>query len=264
MKKIDIKELKEIQIGILDVVDEFCKKNDIKYFLCAGTLIGAIRHKGYIPWDDDIDIGMLRDDYDKFLKLFNSHNDRFKAYSIENNDHFLFPFCKVMDTSTILNEPNNADNSLSVNIDVFAFDNAPDDYSKVKKLYWVRDFYRKCHMLRTRYTYRKSFIQKIIITFLSIFLLPFPKNFFIKKIAKLSKKYQNEKCEYVTCFLGYDKLYLKRNCFTDYINVDFENKKYKAPKKYDEVLRAHYGNYLELPPEEQRVSHHTFHAYYKD
>ncbi|WP_081481408.1 LicD family protein [Treponema sp. JC4] len=79
MKQIsDINQLKQIQLSILDFVNFFCKENNIRYSLCGGSLIGAIRHKGYIPWDDDIDIMMPRPDYDKFIELFNSKNSRFK------------------------------------------------------------------------------------------------------------------------------------------------------------------------------------------
>ena len=77
MRKVELEELRKIQISILDVVADFCEKHKINYWIDSGTLLGAIRHKGYIPWDDDIDIGMLREDYDKFKKLFNQYNDRY-------------------------------------------------------------------------------------------------------------------------------------------------------------------------------------------
>ena len=80
MKQITLEELKRIQLSILDRVAEFCEKNAINYWLDCGTLLGAVRHKGYIPWDDDIDIGMLRPDYDRFLKTFNEKNDVYKVY----------------------------------------------------------------------------------------------------------------------------------------------------------------------------------------
>ena len=91
VKKIELDELKKRQLNILDVVTHFCEKNDINYFLDCGTLLGAVRHKGYIPWDDDIDIGMMRDNYDKFLKLFNEKNTRYKALTCEIDDNFLYP-----------------------------------------------------------------------------------------------------------------------------------------------------------------------------
>ena len=121
LRRIEQDELKKIQIEILNVVSTFCEKNDIRYWIDCGTLLGAIRHKGYIPWDDDIDIGMLRPDYDRFMQLFNQENERYKFYSIENNTKFLCPHGKVLDTSTILYEPNKKGNKLSVNIDHRSF-----------------------------------------------------------------------------------------------------------------------------------------------
>ena len=105
MHELSLDELRKIQIEILDVVSKFCDDHEINYWLDGGTLIGAVRHKGYIPWDDDIDLGMLRPDYDKFMRLFNEHNTRYKFHCIENDPKFYVPFGKVLDTETILYEP---------------------------------------------------------------------------------------------------------------------------------------------------------------
>lgn len=104
LEEIKIEELKRIQLEILDNVANFCEKNKINYWLDCGTLLGAIRHKGYIPWDDDIDIGMLREDYERFMKLYNKENEQYKFYCIENNKKFDYPHGKVIDTNTILYE----------------------------------------------------------------------------------------------------------------------------------------------------------------
>ncbi len=142
-RRIDAVQLKKYQIDILKTVHRFCIDNKISYWLDSGTLLGAIRHKGYIPWDDDIDIAMLRPDYDKFMRLFNEKNERYKFYTIENNSQFLYPIGKVLDTSTVLYEPNKQGNKLSINIDIFVYDNAPDNDKLVEKMYKKRDLYRR-------------------------------------------------------------------------------------------------------------------------
>ena len=104
MRKLTSQELRQNQIEILDAVTDFCDKNDIKYWLNGGTLIGAVRHNGFIPWDDDIDLGMLRDDYDKFTKLFNASNTRYKFRCLELDPKWHLVFGKVYDVQTVLYE----------------------------------------------------------------------------------------------------------------------------------------------------------------
>ena len=106
-KQIPADVIKEIELSILDYIDDVCKTNHIKYYLAYGTLLGAIRHKGFIPWDDDIDIYLLRDDYMKFVKIVNEQrNDRYEILSIYNDDSYNYEFAKVIDKRTALNASN--------------------------------------------------------------------------------------------------------------------------------------------------------------
>lgn len=262
MEKIQTEELKEIQIQILNVVDEFCKKNEIKYFLNYGTLLGAIRHKGYIPWDDDIDLGMLREDYDKFMKDFNAFSDRYKAYSVENNPETLYPFIKVFDTETVLYEPDEKGVKTCVNIDVFVYDDAPDNEKLLQKAYKKRDRLFTLNNTRTRlYFSPDSAIKRIIKKIIYPFLLVFPKNYFTKKIVKNAKRFNNLNSQKIANLMGREKVCVDKQLFDDYIQVKFEGKTYPAPKNYDLWLKAFYGNYMELPPENKRIGHHNFIAY---
>lgn len=247
---------------ILDKVSEFCEQNNIKYWIDCGTLLGAIRHKGYIPWDDDIDVGMLRPDFDRFMELFNEENDRYKFYSIENNDKFYFAYGKVLDTKTVLYEPDKSGTKLAINIDIFVYDNAPDDVKKINFMYNKRDFLRLLHNLRTkRIAYRKNFIMKIVSKVANLILHMFPENFFIRKLSQNSEKYCNVQTKRVGNFMGYARMSCDKDVFDDFIYAEFENKKYKIPIGYDKWLRAFYGEYMELPPVEKRTSHHKFEAY---
>ena len=122
MNKLDTDTVKEIQMDILSSVDTFCKENNIRYFISGGTLIGAVRHKGYIPWDDDIDIMMLRKDYNKFVHDFGTKG-KYCVLAPELNMHFPFPFAKVEDTSTVLIENMATPWEMGINIDVFPWEN---------------------------------------------------------------------------------------------------------------------------------------------
>lgn len=262
MREILLDELKKTQIEILDVVDTFCRENNINYWLDSGTLLGAIRHGGYIPWDDDIDIGMLRKDYDFFLKKFNEKNERYKVYSIENNKNFPYPFGKVLDTHTILYEPNEQGVKLSVNIDVFIYDNAPNDDKIINKMYKKRDFYNKIYhfLLYKTKLYNVDKLNPVKNTIKKICSKISP-CFFCRKIVKNSKKYMYKETDWVGNFLCVTKIKAPKEIFDEYVEVNFEGKNYKAPIGWDRWLTCFYQNYMELPPIDKRVSHHLFKAY---
>lgn len=100
MKKITIEEAKKIELDILSYIDDFCKKNNIEYFINYGTLIGAVRHKGFIPWDDDIDISMTRENYDKFIEYYKNDKSKYKLLALETNKHYFNNFAKIVDSTT--------------------------------------------------------------------------------------------------------------------------------------------------------------------
>ncbi len=260
-KKIETAELKEIQLNILKEVDSFCKLNNINYWIDCGTLLGAIRHKGYIPWDDDIDIGMLRPDFDRFLQLFNDYSSRYKAYSNENKKDFYYAHGKVLDLTTELYEPDETGLKLSVNIDVFVYDNAPDSDRKVKKMYKRRNTFRTLNIIRNTGISSRRFLRRIIIKIIKVLLKIFPRDFFVKKMIKNSKKYADKETKRVGNFTSYSEIVVDKSVFNNFIEVEFEGGKYPAPIGYDKWLTAFYGNYMELPPLEKRMSHHEFVAY---
>ena len=266
MREINVTELKKIQIDILDYVNDFCKKNGIKYWIDAGTLIGAVRHKGYIPWDDDIDLGMLREDYDKFCTLFNREtNERYRVHNCENDPTFRYGYSKVMDHSTVLYEPDENGVKEAVNIDVFVYDNAPDSNLILKWMYLKRNFYRALRSFQYNYT---SFGSQTKIVTTRIFrkvLTPYfkgkPENYCVQKIVENSKLYANKKTNRIGNFVGSIVICCDKALFDRTVNLEFNGKMYPAPVGYHEYLTALYGNYMELPPEEKRVSHHHFKAY---
>lgn len=265
MRRVYDSELKRIQLDILDNVAEFCEKNGIKYWLDSGTLIGAIRHKGYIPWDDDIDIGMLRPDFDKFMALFNESNDKYKSYCIDNNPEFYYAHGKVLDTDTVLYEPDKNGLKLCINIDIFVYDNTPDERI-CNKMYNIRDRYRGLHILRVfdKGTPRGGVLRKMAIRIGRVAVKMFPKNYFITKMSENSKRYSKIDTQYVGNFTAFSRMICDKSVFASFIKGEFEGKEYMIPVGYDKWLRSFYGDYMQLPPEEKRVSHHKFEAYVKD
>lgn len=265
MRRIDREELKQIQLGILDRVSKFCEEENINYWLDCGTLLGAIRHGGYIPWDDDIDIGMLRGDYERFIHEFNAKDERYKTYCIDTRSDFYYCHGKVLDTNTVLYEPDEKGQKVSVNIDVFVYDNAPDDENELKKAFARRDLYRTLSLCRTQKVgFHSGLVKKAFIQMVSVMLKAFPKNYFIRKMSENAKRYNGIQTKRVGNFTSYSRTCCDRYVFDSFIAHEFEGKMYKIPIGYDEWLRAFYGDYMQLPPVEKRVSHHSFVAYVDD
>lgn len=265
MRRIGIDELKQLQIEILNVVHEFCVENNINYFLDCGTLIGAIRHKGYIPWDDDIDVGMLRVEYEKFVRLFNTNvrNKRYKLLCVEIDDTYSYAFGKVIDTETVLYEPDKQGKKIAVNVDVFPYDNASNDNTKVKLHYKKRDFWRALNIAHSqRNDVEKGFLRALAFNTLHLLTIPFSKNYFARKMSNNAQRYNHSETGRVGNFTGYTVMICDKDVFSSYIDWEFERKKYKIPIGYDKWLKASYGDYMRIPPPEKRQSTHHFEAYY--
>lgn len=262
MREMTRTELRNAQIGILDFVHEFCTQHSIPYWLDGGTLLGAIRHKGYIPWDDDIDIGMLRPDYEKFLAAFNGYSKKYHVVNIDNAPSYHCPFSKVVDEDTYLVE---LGHDFHVNIDIFIYDNAPDDDGIVKQMYETRDHLRYLYDSRgiTNVDGDNS-IKRTLKIIRNILIKYLPNSYYIQKIIQNSRKYENQNTTRVGNFLGYSRIACDKKVFDSFIDVEFEGKSYKAPVGYDMWLRSFFNNYMELPPVEKRVTTHSFKAYVND
>lgn len=263
--KVDDDNLKKIQLEVLSSVASFCVTHDINYWLDFGTLIGAIRHKGYIPWDDDIDISMSREDYIKFTRFFNNENTRYRFMCYDIDRTWPYPFGKVLDTETVLYEPDESGYKLSINIDVFPYDEAPNSNS-AKKLCKKSGRYclfqtAKLHKGRAK----GNVFRRMAVACLKVIAKLFPRDYFIKRIDRNAKKYYNCDTEYLGYICDNTKPFVfDKKIFADFIEAEFEGKAFKIPRNYDEVLHKEFGDYMQFPPASEQVSHHKFKAYIKD
>lgn len=263
MRIIEFNELKKIQLEILKYIHKFCIRNEIRYFLVYGTLIGAVRHRGYIPWDDDIDICMPRPDYERFLKLFNKNKSKYQIKAFELNNNFPYTFGKIEDLDTVLIEKTGYSFPIGVNIDVFPIDGVDNDHKLIKK----QIFLRKLINLKTIiYSNERNLIKNIVLYVGKFLLLPVSLKFLVGKMVKKSKKYNYETADKVCILAMGTKLNkpIDKKVFEDHLLVKFEDDQFYIPIGYDVFLKSIFDDYMKLPPEEERKSHHAFKAYYKN
>ena len=267
MKKILIEERKLILIEILNVIHEFCVLHKIQYSLGYGSLLGAVRHKGFIPWDDDIDIIMLRDDYRKFELLFPQLLDgKYKFGTVSRDSEWPLPFGKVYNSQTCLIENKANTPLIGVNIDVFPMDYFPDD--KISSFIYKCIFKTLCYCLRGKlYKINQDtpLIKKIIAISIKIILVFIPgTHTLVKWIDKLSNnasKTKSDRVYYWPSIGGSSPIPL--SMFKSLIMVPFESKLYFSVSDPNGYLIAMYGpNYMTPPPEKNRISYHTNDAYW--
>lgn len=264
MRKVeDINELRTLQMQIMDSIDEFCQQNRLSYSLAGGTLIGAIRHKGYIPWDDDIDIYMPRKDYNKFLAEYNGFNPRYKIYDWHNYPNMDILFAKVGDTYTELSEQGKF-RDYGVNVDVFPLDGVSDRKIIRAIVFKIKTaIYILAHGKSQKYNINSPYKEKI--RWIMSRLWPYSKLKSFRIIESIVLRWPNAK--YVTNLISmgssnpHDSFDL--SIFNPTKEVPFENRKYRIMKGYDDYLTKRFGDYMKLPPENQRVHSHDLIAYIK-
>lgn len=258
----EVNEIQQMELGIMEYIHEVCQKIGAKYFLAYGSLIGAVRHKGFIPWDDDMDICMLREDYEKLQDyLIANPDERYEVMSYKNNLNYVYPFMKVKDNHTyLLEEDVRIDSNMGIYVDIFPVDGYEDDAdfkNKMTKLIKKRQL--SCYTFKG-ITNTKSLLNSLI-RYISVVIFYFTNtNKYVEQIDGLAKSRAVADYEQIDYLIYKDmnKPVWKREWLEQVIVGTFEGKKFMIPKHYHEILTSDYGDYMQLPPLEQRVSHHDF------
>ena len=272
MREITLDEIKQIQLDTVVKIDEFCRKNGIKYFLDGGTGIGAARHQGYIPWDDDIDIAMTRPNYEKFIHSFNGFDNNLSVYAPELDLKFYATYANVCDNRTILCEGANGHmgHEMGIKVDIFPFDGTTKNYAlsvmrhKFLKLLTQIMSRKRRDMSIVRHTDKWKFFTCLIVRTMFCWI---SYTSLQKLVCRIAARYP-----YETSTHAYDvvnpvykrPVHCLRETFEEYIDITFEGHTLMTIKDYNTYLTALFGDYMQLPPVEQRVGHHGFTAYWKD
>ncbi|WP_261874847.1 LicD family protein [Vibrio rarus] len=256
-----MKELRQFQIKILDYVHEYCSANNLKYSLAGGTMLGAIRHKGYIPWDDDIDIMMPREDYDFLISNITKSIPNLVSYSsMPEGDKPYFKNCgKLAIKNTLLVEPDAPSyiDGIGINIDIFPI----DYFSGSKKIasYKSNSFVLFKKIYFSKYIFNERFNSKVS-KVAYIIMGKFPGvNLIAKKAINKFFNFNKVKSNFAisTGSVYYKKDIFEKEIYDNYSKYTFCGKQYNGIQDYDTYLGQLYGNYMELPPEEKRVSHNV-------
>lgn len=266
MKEIFIDDIRKIQLAMMDFIDSLCREKGIRYSLSCGTLLGAVRHHGYIPWDDDIDIFMLRPDYERIIEeIKKSENSRYRILTPFTDSNYYYPFAKLCDMSTRILEGN--DRSLpemGVYIDIFPVDGLPND-ARLRKRYWnririVKKFNTMIYQKKVR---GEGFVKGVFRRVIFFLFKPMASNRLARYLNILATKCSVGDSEFIACSIfGYgEREQLPASVFSEFIDIPFEQKQYRAIKNYDLYLSNLYGDYMTLPPAEQRQRKHGFHAF---
>ena len=263
--EISLDEMKKIELDMMSYIDKICRDNNLKYSMMDGSLIGAVRHNGIIPWDDDIDIMMPRPDYEKLKEIFKTLNKTQNDYlyiDSDFQDDFYYPYAKIVSRKTELKEENLKDiKDFGVFVDVFPIDGTYKN--KVKRFFQMK----KISRLRFLISYSifdkieaKTFLKKIYKTTIYKFSQKIGYKKLVAKLQKEIKKCDYDSSEYVAILCSGSgvkrRLFYEKKLFDKIKDTQFDGHNFKIIEKYDEYLRKEFGDYMKFPPEEERFPHH--------
>lgn len=259
--------IKNLLIKTLQAFIEFCNKNNLKYFAAYGTALGAVRHKGFIPWDDDIDVHMPREDYNRLLELSHEIPAPYQLGNISECG-YTAPFAKFMDMNTTIWEFERIPYIIGVYIDIFPLDDCPEDPSPVISLknQLSDSFFRYFHgleewglrdiLLPLKYRNWTELKRICTIKYQSVFL----RKHYHKEVLDLLQQLSS----YRDCPFYFDSadvygkwMTFNKECFEEAVEMPFENITIKVPCQYDEYLHTIYGDYMRFPPKEEQITHHS-------
>lgn len=246
----------DLQSKILDIMKEIhsiCIANDIKYTLCGGSMIGAVREKGIIPWDDDIDIFMTPDNYQKFVQIAKEYKSDKIQFLLPSNKNFIYPFIKAVDKNTTLIEKITSDHmkyTMGVFVDIFPLVSVKRVKNKLRT--FSRFYILKCMLAKLAKTDLLT-IQKIVKPFVALI----PVSIFKKLLLMYNKSAKKSKFYYDPD--GYStKAVFPKEWMNEYTLMPFEDTEFYVMKEYDKYLTQVFGNYMQRPPVEEQASHHGF------
>lgn len=263
MNQEQLKTAQRAQLIIAKEIRRICLKHDIKYTLVFGSMIGAVRHRGFIPWDDDLDMAMERKEYDRFVECCKEDlNDAFTLQTCETDPDYLWTFLKIRMNGTLFrSEWDNETNVEGVWVDIFPVEKAPRSASKLKRMnIRYKAMLRALHIKKGMTGYLENgAAKKLLRSLLKFYGSFYSARRLMEKITKLTTRYSYDHSYESDALFCNDALYnrLSRDVFDHYVEMPFEGENFLLVSGYDRWLRQEYGDYMQFPPEEERENHHN-------
>lgn len=267
MVELSLKEVQDASLQILAYFTKYCEDNHLSYYLIDGTLLGAIRHHGFIPWDDDVDVAMPRPDYEKLLRTFQK-SDRYELRSSHNCRTYILPYAKIVDNQTVTKMGNRVFDSMG--IDIFPLDGIGPDLNEMQREY------RKANRIFMKILVRLSDYYRLPMTGLKgkvkylvgnatycVGIL----NWLARKLSHNPTKCEYESAENISEMIGSYSSHLRcweKGWFENIKYIQFEDMQAAIPGGYHEILQSTYGDYMKLPPEEDRKSTHVYSVFWRN
>ena len=257
----DLKKLQKILLSMLKDILKICDENDIKVFAVCGTGIGAARHNGFIPWDDDLDLGFLRKDFDKFVEVCKTDlPDKYELITMENTEDYFIHFSKIVLKGTRFDEwwADQVSFTQGIFVDLFVMENLPD--SKIKQFYYTKfgRVIRKLIPISILKPNNLNQPMKSVILAIHYFFKIFHINpaFLKRRFLKMVTRYNDTETNYVYDITGFKFTYVyERHLLDNIIKVPFEDTEIGLPENYIDFLSVEYKNPMEMPPVEKRFNH---------
>lgn len=267
-KYMSMQEIQKVSLNILKNITDIMDREGFNYVLAYGTLIGAIRHKGFIPWDDDVDIMMPRPDYENFIKYAVNHKEEFgciETMNMQTTPKYPYMITRMCDNRYEIEVDNEEKCGMGIFVDIYPIDGVGESMKEANTIFKKVAKYPSFIFLATRKHFRLGLTRGAIKKFLKfpafVFSHIMGKNYFAGKLNSIISSLDYEKSKYVCCvawdpdFVVYEKKLLRER-----VKVPFEQYEFYVPKEYDKVLRLTYGDYMQLPPEKDRIYHHLYKA----